>query len=77
MDVEDNLQTHFMGDLSYGQHYAVGDVVPLLEGVTVTLDGRIDRFIGGCHDCLNFIDFGAEIVEGRVVRVWPLVPVPA
>ena len=71
----DELQTHFMGEPgSCLNYYALGEPVEELQGVTVVLDGRIDAFIGECKDCKAFYDCGAEIIEGRVTRVWALPP---
>lgn len=68
-----NLQTHFMGEFgSYAHVYKLGEKIPELEGVDVTLDGRIDDFNGDCEECGKFFDVGAEIVEGAVKRVWIL-----
>jgi hypothetical protein len=66
-----NLQTHFMGGPgSYEHRYRLGDRIPELRGVTVLLDGRIDDFNGDCEACGRFFDVGAEIVAGRVERVF-------
>lgn len=68
-----NLQTHFMGDFGSFEHeYKLGEDVPELKSVSVVLDGRIDDFIGDCIKCGRFYDVGAEIVEGKVKRVWIL-----
>ena len=66
-----NLQTHFMGDYgSYEHEYNLNEDIPELEGVSVVLDGRIDDFNGDCEECGRFFDVGAEIVKGKVKRVW-------
>ena len=68
-----NLQTHFMGD--YGScinNYKLKENIPELKKVSVILDGRIDDFIGDCSNCGKFYDFGAEIIEGKVMKVWIL-----
>lgn len=68
-----DLQTHFMGyGGSCGHEYTVGEKVDELEGVSVLLDGRIDDFIGDCPHCETLFDLGAEIVKGRVKRVFIL-----
>lgn len=68
-----DLQTHFMGYLGSCEHYyKLGEKVHELEGVTVLLDGRIDDFNGDCEKCGRFFNIGAEIVRGRVKRVWVL-----
>jgi len=72
---EDTLQTHFMGDFSYNQYYAIGEKVPLLGNMTVTLrpvgaDKWIDDFIGNCGKCDEMVDFGAQITDGVVEKVW-------
>lgn len=68
-----NLQTHFMGYLgSFSHYYKLNQKVHELEGVDVVLDGRIDDFIGDCEKCGRFFDVGAEIVKGKVKRVWVL-----
>jgi hypothetical protein len=72
-DETDTLQTHFMGETgSCANYYALGEVVPELEVVSVTLDGKNDGLIGKCDSCDTFIDFGAIIDAGRVIAVWPL-----
>jgi hypothetical protein len=69
----DDLQTHFMGDVgSCSNWYVTGQTIPELAGVSVTLGrGGPDTFIGGCPECDAIIDFGAKIVNGVVVEVWP------
>lgn len=68
-----NLQTHFMGDLgSCGHNYKLNQKIHELKGVNVVLDGRIDDFIGDCEKCERLFDVGAEIVKGKVVKVWIL-----
>ena len=70
-ELSGDLQTHFMGDGgSCLYHYDMGEPVQELEGITVTLDARNDSLIAECKVCPAFYDFGAEIVEGRVMRVW-------
>ena len=78
----DELQTHFMGEAgSCGNYYRVGEPVDELEGISVAHlpNDENDQLIGSCreHNGKHFALFDAEIVEGRVVRVWPLqAPVP-
>lgn len=68
-----NLQTHFMGDFgSFAHVYNLNQKIPELKGIDVVLDGRIDDFIGDCENCDKFFDVGAEIVKGKVTRVWIL-----
>lgn len=68
-----NLQTHFMGDIgSCVNEYKLGEKVDELDTVSVVLDGTNDDFIGDCPNCDKFFDFGAEIVEGKVERVFIL-----
>ncbi len=68
-----NLQTHFMGDWgSYSHVYKLGEEIPELEGVNVALDGRIDEFKGDCEKCGRLFTIGADIVEGKVTKVWIL-----
>lgn len=68
-----NLQTHFMGYIGSCNHwYKLDEKIDELKGVNVILDGRIDDFIGDCPKCEKFFDLGAEIVDGRVERVWIL-----
>jgi hypothetical protein len=70
-ELSGDLQTHFTGDDgSSHYHYGLGERVKELEGITVTLDGRNDDFIGECTTCHAFYDYGAEIVEGKVIRLW-------
>jgi hypothetical protein len=69
----DDLQTHFMGVVgSCMNDYAIGQPIPELAGVSVTLgkDGP-DDLIGRCLECDAMIDFGARIENGVVVEVWP------
>ncbi len=68
-----NLQTHFMGYLGSSEHYyKLGEKIHELEGITVLLDGRVNDFNGDCEDCGRLFDVGAEIVKGKVKRVWVL-----
>ena len=68
-----NLQTHFMGYLgSFSHNYKLNAAIPELKEVSVILDGRIDDFIGDCPKCEKFFDLGAEIINGKVVKVWIL-----
>jgi hypothetical protein len=68
-----SLQTHFLGEEgSCTFYYELGEVVPELRRVSVVLDGTNDEFIGWCNTCRRTYRFGAEITDGRVLRVWPL-----
>jgi len=68
-----DFTTHFLGDVgSYEHEYRLGEAVDELKGVTVLLDGRINALTGECPHCEAVCDSGAEIVEGKVVRVFPL-----
>jgi len=68
-----NLQTHFMGDFgSCLNEYKLNEKVKELGNMSVTLDGNNDDFIGDCDDCGKFFDFGAEIKEGMVDKVYLL-----
>lgn len=68
-----NLQTHFMGDDgSCVNEYKLGEKVKELKVVSVLLDGKNDDFIGGCPHCEKFFDLGANIVKGRVEKVYIL-----
>src|SRR2546428_5351827 len=68
-----DFTTHFMGDIgSYSHEYGLGNTVDELKGVTVLLDGRIDALTGECPHCEAVFDVGAEIVDGKVTRVFPL-----
>jgi hypothetical protein len=68
-----DFTTHFLGDVgSYEHAYRLGEAVDELKGVTVLLDGRINALTGECPHCEAVCDSGAEIVEGKVVRVFPL-----
>lgn len=74
-ETNDTLQTHFMGDMSCTEYYKIGDMVPLLGNMTVTLRpiGEtvwVDDFIGNCGECNAFLDFGAQITDGVVTEVW-------
>lgn len=75
--VKDTLQTHFMGDMSFMEYYSIGEKVPLLGNMTVTLrpigaDKWMDDFIGFCDDCNGVVYFGAQITDGAVIEVWPI-----
>lgn len=62
-----------MGDIGSFEHvYQLGQRTAELEGVTVILDSHINDFSGYCEACDRFFDVGADIVEGKVVRVWVL-----
>lgn len=68
-----NLQTHFMGDFgSCVNEYKLGEKVEELKGVSVLLDGKNDDFIGDCPHCGKFFDLGANIIKGRVEKVFIL-----
>src|ERR1700741_113642 len=77
---EDNLQTHFMGDYSFDQYYRLNEDVPLLKGIDVVLDGRIDAFAGSHTGCpvgrpnsrYPWFNVGARIEKGQVKEVWVL-----
>ena len=69
------LQTHFMGDIgSCVNYYNIGDSIPELKGITATLgpvdEGWPDDLIGDCIECGVWIDFGASIEDGKVMKVW-------
>jgi ssDNA-binding Zn-finger/Zn-ribbon topoisomerase 1 len=78
------LQTHFMGD--YGSCvncYRLREKIAELGETSARLDGKNDSFIGDCPKCYerklkrnNYIskyyDFGADIVKGKVMKVWLL-----
>lgn len=69
----DDLQTHFMGEWgSCENYYEIDEPVEELKGVSVILNGENDDFISICPECKEAGDFGAEIVQGKVVRVWSL-----
>ena len=57
---------------SCDHEYALEEAVEELQGVTVLLDGRIDGFTGTCPTCEALFDIGAEIVDGKVKRVFLL-----
>ena len=60
-----------MGDIvSYANVYKLGQRVKELAGVSLLLDGRNDDFIGGCPKCRVYFDIGAQIVVGKVKRVF-------
>ncbi len=60
-----------MGDIvSYANVYELGQRVKELAGANVLLDGRNDDFIGHCPKCRAYFDIGAQIVAGKVTRVF-------
>jgi hypothetical protein len=59
-------------DGSFVCRYQPGEMVPHLHGVSVTLDGANDDFIGDCDACGRFFEFGAEIRDGRVEQLFVL-----
>lgn len=64
------VQTHFMGD--YGSclnYYKLGEKIEELGNMTITLDGKLDDFIGQCSTCGKFFDLGAEIIDGKVEKL--------
>lgn len=68
-----NLQTHFMGDFgSCLNEYKLNEKVKELGNISVTLDGKNDDFIGSCDYCDKYYDFGADIKESRVEKVYLL-----
>lgn len=68
-----DFTTHFIGDVgSYMHEYMPGKDVDELKGVTVLLDGRIDALTGECPHCEALFDVGAEVVDGKVTRVFIL-----
>lgn len=71
----DELQTHFEGggDGTWcNDFYDLGDKVPELGNMTVTLNGENDSFIGTCPKCEKWGDLGAEIKDGAVIKMWYL-----
>ena len=77
-----NLQTHFMGEVgSSGNYYKLEENIPELKNTNIVLDGKNDSFCGDCPKCgtdannANWVlyDFGAEIVDGKVVKIWRLI----
>jgi hypothetical protein len=65
------LQTHFMGyPGSYEHEYALGETIPELQGVSVLLDGRMAAFSGDCPNCEALFEVGAEIIDGKVRRLF-------
>lgn len=68
-----NLQTHFMGDFgSCLNEYKLKEKVEELKGVSLILDGRIDDFIGDCPNCDKFFNLGAEIINGKIEKIFIL-----
>lgn len=68
-----DLQTHFMGSAgSCVNYYKLKEPVAELGDMSVTLDGNLDSFIEQCPRCEKFIDYGAKIIKGKVLKVWPL-----
>ena len=68
-----DLQTHFMGYMGSCQHYyKLGEKIDELENISVILDGKIDDFAGDCPNCDAMFDLGAEIIDGRVKKVFIL-----
>ena len=68
-----DFTTHFMGDVGSFEHaYRLEEAVNELKGVTVLLDGRIDALTDECPKCEALFDVGAEIVDGKVTRAFPL-----
>lgn len=66
-----NLQTHFMGDFgSCINKYKLDQKVDELKDVTVSLDGKEEGFCGHCSQCHKFFDFGGEINNGKVTKVF-------
>lgn len=79
------LQTHFMGyDGTSALHFDIGQPVPLLHGMTVRMRGGYmdpdeddgseiaEDFISDCPACRKFFHFGAEVVGGAIMSVFPL-----
>ena len=70
-----DIQTHFMGGRDGTMcmdYYELGKPIPALGGVTITLDGIVDDFIGSCSKCRECSDIGAEIKDGVVKTMWVL-----
>ncbi len=72
------LQTHFNGGGRGGMcdsYYELNELIIPLHGITMTMDRNQDWFIDSCPKCKVFLDFGADVIDGRVVRVFEL-PIP-
>lgn len=69
------LQTHFNGG-GYGgmctDYYELHQEVIPLTGITMIMNRDNDWFIDECPKCKEFLDFGADIENGRVRRVFVL-----
>jgi hypothetical protein len=74
---KDDLQTHFMGEIgSCSNRYELGTPVEELKFISATLgprkEGYPDDFIGQCGECKTWVDFGAVIIDGKVIKVYPI-----
>lgn len=62
-----------MGDYGSCLHnYKLDERVKELDDTNISLDGKIDDFIGECPVCGNFFNFGADIIKGKVRKVFLL-----
>ncbi len=67
--VEDDLQTHFMGEIgSCSNYYTAGERVHELGDFTGELPTG-DEFIGACSFCSTLVELPARISCGKVVSV--------
>ena len=70
-----DIQTHFMGGgngLRCIDYYNFGKKIKPLAGLSITLDGNNDDFIGECPFCKEYAYIGAEIKKGKVIKMWTL-----
>lgn len=76
-EADDSLQTHFMGEfMSCDKFYELGEPVAELAGFSGIVKPPLDDFIGGnCETdgCrADYVIYGFEVADGRVMKVWPV-----
>ena len=69
------LQTHFNGGDIGGMcvdFYELHQEIVPLKGITMIMDRSTAWFIDSCPKCKEFLDFGADVENGRIRRVFAL-----
>lgn len=69
------LQTHYMGGDEGGicnDYYELHQIAKPLEGKTMIMDRDSDWFIDSCPKCKKFFDFGAEVNNGKIEKIFLL-----
>jgi hypothetical protein len=69
----DNLNTHFNGGGAGGMctdYYELNQAIPPLGDLSGTMGSMKEGFNGWCKKCKHGFDVDAELVNGKIIRVW-------